>query len=109
MTVKPVQPVPPTNDAQKHQHELEQKNQELHGTRAQLEAHKQICNEQLGVNVQLRTNLILFQQELQKKNQELEKANAQIKLLSQQLGDATARIAALTPKPAEAPPAGDAA
>ena len=47
---------------------MKQKDDQIKGLIAQLEAHKQMLNEQLQFGVNLRTNMILFQQTLQEVN-----------------------------------------
>lgn len=68
---------------------------ELKSIKAQLEAHKGMLNEQLQMSIQLRTNLVLFQQAFQEANQKV--------------ADLEKRIADLTPKPVEPEPTPDGA
>lgn len=70
--------------------QLEQHMNEIKGLRAQLEAHKQMVNEGLAVGVQLRTNLVLFQQALQEANTEKENFKKQVDVLNLKLADAKA-------------------
>ncbi len=53
------------------QNELDQAKLTIKGLNAQLEATKQIANESLASNLQLRTNVVLFQQANQELNQEI--------------------------------------
>lgn len=79
--------------------EMNQKELELNSLRAAVDAHKGMINEQLQNSLHLRTNLVLFQKELQRitneKNASEATLKAQIQSLDQQLADATARIAEL--------------
>lgn len=61
--------------------QLQNQSKGIENLLSQLEAHKGLVNEQLGVNLQLRTNLVLFQKELQKVNAQLADANAKIAAL----------------------------
>lgn len=73
--------------------QAEQNSAGIHGLLAQLDAHKQMLNENLSVTLNLRTNTIL----LQKSNKEICDKNAELIRL---LEEANKRIAELE-KPAE--------
>lgn len=92
------------------QNELNVANNNIKGLIAQLEASKQMCNELIQVSFQLRTNIVLMQQNSQeeaKKKCELEAHAASLKA---QLHALSEKVLELSPKPCEVPcPESDAA
>lgn len=91
--------------------ENEQLKMQQKGLFAQLEAHKQMVNEGLATSVQLRTNLVMFQQALQEKSQELEATknsnanlNNQVDVLNKQVTALNQRVSELTAPPVAALP-----
>lgn len=86
--------------------ENEQLKLQIKGMFAQLDAHKQMVNEGLASSVQLRTNLVLFQTELQEKSHENEllknsnaNLNSQVDVLNKQVTTLNQRISELTAPP----------
>ncbi len=79
------------------QKELVQANNNIKGLIAQLEASKQMLNEQLASNLQLRTNMHMFNQA----NQEFVKDNSKLKQeadnLKQHIITLVAKVNELTP------------
>lgn len=71
--------------------ENDQLTSQIKGLNAQLEAYKQMLNEQLQTSVNLRTNIILYQQA----HQEVSLKNTQ---LQKELDEANKKIEELTPK-----------
>lgn len=72
--------------------------QTVNGLVYQLDAHKQMLNENLQISLNLRTNLCMFQKEYQK-------LQVQVADLTKQLADANAKIVELSKAPIENPPA----
>ena len=68
-----------------------QNSQGIQGLLAQVDAYKQLVNENTQISINLRTNLILFQ----KASEEL---SGKVSALNKQLEEAKARIVELEPK-----------
>ncbi len=62
--------------------ETEYLKSQLKGCSAQLEAIKQMCNEYIQSSIQLRSNLILLQQENQELRQQVDTHRGQVSTLS---------------------------
>ena len=82
--------------------QLSNNTQGINSLVAQLEAHKQSLNDSLNLGLQLRTNLIMFQKANKELTDSLATQKQQIDSLSQQLEDATNRIAMLQTPPVRA-------
>lgn len=76
------------------QSQLDQANLNLRGLQAQVEASKQMVNDGLNVSHQLRTNLIIFQQD----NQDLARKN---EVAQKQIAQLAAKILELSPPKVE--------
>lgn len=68
---------------------------QIKGLQAQLNAHQQMVNEQLGTNVQLRTNIYLLQQALQESGQKEQQLNADNAALTASNAELLGRVTAL--------------
>lgn len=75
--------------------QLAETNQGVQGLLAQLDAHKGMLSESIANNLQLRTNLVLFQKQNKDLNDNGLALRKQIEGLDQQLSDASKRIAEL--------------
>lgn len=71
----------------------EQKDQQIKGLSAQLQAHQGMCNELMQLNINLRTNLILMQDALNQFQKDKDCNDAMVVSLNNKVAELEAKIA----------------